>query len=174
MATGPALLDGQGRVNSFAITAAHRAVATAPRRITGQDPPRHQFAGLKASWKRKRHGEETSHGSQTTLSEAHGVCPAGSAKAQGGRGRHRCAPCSGHEIPSGGGDLPRHRGEADGRAGAGVRGRAGSPIARSRLKRPLRLAWRQMCRQFGVDPAKAGEATTVQNFRKDCLRFGGS
>ena len=27
-----------------------------------------------------------------------------------------------------------------------------------------------MYRQFGVDPAKAGEATTVQNFRKDCLR----
>ena len=30
---GPALLDGQGRVDSFAITAAHRAVATAPRGI---------------------------------------------------------------------------------------------------------------------------------------------
>ena len=27
-----------------------------------------------------------------------------------------------------------------------------------------------MYRQFGVDPAKAGEATTVQNFRKACLR----
>ena len=30
---GPALLDGQGRVDSFAITATHRAVATAPRGI---------------------------------------------------------------------------------------------------------------------------------------------
>ena len=30
---GPALLDGSGRVDSFAITAAHRAVATAPRGI---------------------------------------------------------------------------------------------------------------------------------------------
>ena len=32
------------------------------------------------------------------------------------------------------------------------------------LKRPL------LCRQFGVDPARAGEANTVYNFRKDCLR----
>ena len=38
------------------------------------------------------------------------------------------------------------------------------------LKRPLRLTWPLLYRQFGADPARAGEATTVQNFRKDCLR----
>ena len=39
------------------------------------------------------------------------------------------------------------------------------------LTRPLRLTWPLLYRQFGVDPARAGEANTVQNFRKDC---GGS
>ena len=38
------------------------------------------------------------------------------------------------------------------------------------LKTPLRLSWRQVYRQFGVDPAKAGDARTVDNFRTDCLR----
>ena len=38
------------------------------------------------------------------------------------------------------------------------------------LKAPLRLSWRQVYRQFGVDPARAGDARTVDNFRTDCLR----
>ena len=38
------------------------------------------------------------------------------------------------------------------------------------MKRPLRLTWRQLYRQFGVDPAKAGNRRTVDNFRTDCLR----
>ena len=39
-----------------------------------------------------------------------------------------------------------------------------------RLKTPLTLAWKQLYRQFGADPAKAGEKFTVRNFRADCLR----
>ena len=39
-----------------------------------------------------------------------------------------------------------------------------------RLKHPLTLSWRQLYRQFGADPAKAGEKFTVRNFRSDCLR----
>ena len=38
------------------------------------------------------------------------------------------------------------------------------------LKRPLRLSWPRLYGQFGVDPGKAGERVTVDNFRKDCLR----
>ena len=38
------------------------------------------------------------------------------------------------------------------------------------LKRPLRLTWRQLYRQFGVDPARASDNVTVQAFRNDCLR----
>ena len=38
------------------------------------------------------------------------------------------------------------------------------------LKHPLRLSWRQVYRQFGVDPAKATDQFTVRDFRKDCLR----
>ena len=38
------------------------------------------------------------------------------------------------------------------------------------LKRLLRLSWRQLYCQFGVDPAKATDRVTVDNFRKDCLR----
>ena len=38
------------------------------------------------------------------------------------------------------------------------------------LKRPLRLTWRQLYRQFGVDPARANDKTTLSNFRADCLR----
>ena len=38
------------------------------------------------------------------------------------------------------------------------------------LTRPLRLSWPRLYRQFGVDPAKAGDNRTVQAFRTDCLR----
>ena len=38
------------------------------------------------------------------------------------------------------------------------------------LKRPLRLSWRQVYRQFGVDPARASDKRTVQNFRCEVLR----
>ena len=46
----------------------------------------------------------------------------------------------------------------------------GSPIGRSTLKRPLRLTWPLLYRQFGVDPARAGDKLVVNDFRKDCLR----
>ena len=39
-----------------------------------------------------------------------------------------------------------------------------------RLKRQLRLTWPLLYRQFGVDPAKAKNGRTVDDFRKDCLR----
>ena len=38
------------------------------------------------------------------------------------------------------------------------------------LKRPLRLTWPQLYRQFGADPPKSGDASTVNNFRAKCLR----
>ena len=38
------------------------------------------------------------------------------------------------------------------------------------LKRPLRLSWRQLYRQFGADPAKENDKVTVQNFRRKVLR----
>ena len=38
------------------------------------------------------------------------------------------------------------------------------------LKRPLRLPWPMLYRQFGADPAKANDPRTVDNFRTDCLR----
>ena len=38
------------------------------------------------------------------------------------------------------------------------------------LKRPLRLSWPILYRQFGVDPAKADDKVTVQNFRRKILR----
>ena len=38
------------------------------------------------------------------------------------------------------------------------------------LKRPLQLSWRQLYRQFWVDPAKAKDKLVVNDFRKDCLR----
>ena len=38
------------------------------------------------------------------------------------------------------------------------------------LDGPLRLSWPTLYRQFGVDPAKAGDNRTVDNFRTDCLR----
>ena len=37
------------------------------------------------------------------------------------------------------------------------------------LKRPLRLSWPRLYRQFGVDPIKAGERVTVDNFPKGLL-----
>ena len=38
------------------------------------------------------------------------------------------------------------------------------------LNRPLCLTWRQVYRQFGVDPAKANDNQTVQDFRYKVLR----
>ena len=38
------------------------------------------------------------------------------------------------------------------------------------LKRPLRLSWGRLYRQFGADPTKADDKNTVNNFRTDCLR----
>ena len=38
------------------------------------------------------------------------------------------------------------------------------------LKRPLRLPWPMLYRQFGADPARADDANIVNDFRKDCLR----
>ena len=38
------------------------------------------------------------------------------------------------------------------------------------LQRPLQLSWKQLYRQFGVDPAKAGDNRTVQAFRCKVLR----
>ena len=38
------------------------------------------------------------------------------------------------------------------------------------LKRQLRLTWPLLYRQFGVDPEKADNGRTVDDFRKDCLR----
>ena len=38
------------------------------------------------------------------------------------------------------------------------------------LKRPLRLSWASLYRQFGLDPARAGSKRTADDFLKDCLR----
>ena len=38
------------------------------------------------------------------------------------------------------------------------------------LTRPMRLTWTQLYRQFGVNPARATDQGTVDNFRRDCLR----
>ena len=38
------------------------------------------------------------------------------------------------------------------------------------LRAPQRLTWRQIYRQFGVDPANASDKQTVQNFRREVLR----
>ena len=38
------------------------------------------------------------------------------------------------------------------------------------LRAPQRLTWRQIYRQFGVDPANASNKQTVQNFRREVLR----
>ena len=38
------------------------------------------------------------------------------------------------------------------------------------LRAPLRLSWPTLYWQFGVDPSRASDRVTVDNFRKDCLR----
>ena len=38
------------------------------------------------------------------------------------------------------------------------------------LKRPLRLSWRQVYRQFGSDPTNASDKFVVRDFRTDFLR----
>ena len=38
------------------------------------------------------------------------------------------------------------------------------------LCRPIRLSWRELYRQFGVEPSRADDNRTVQAFRTDCLR----
>ena len=38
------------------------------------------------------------------------------------------------------------------------------------LGQPFELTWAQLYRQFGLDPAKAGDNVTVQDFRKKSLR----
>ena len=38
------------------------------------------------------------------------------------------------------------------------------------LKRPLRLTWPHLYRQFDADPSKAGNHDTVQYFRRKALR----
>ena len=38
------------------------------------------------------------------------------------------------------------------------------------LKRPLRITWRHLYRQFGTDPAKASDKFIVRNFRQNVLR----
>ena len=38
------------------------------------------------------------------------------------------------------------------------------------LTRQMRLTWTQLYRQFGVNPARATDQGTVDNFRRDCLR----
>ena len=38
------------------------------------------------------------------------------------------------------------------------------------LRAPLRLSWPTLYRQFGVDPSRASDRVTADNFRKDCLR----
>ena len=38
------------------------------------------------------------------------------------------------------------------------------------LQRQMRLTWPKLYRQFGVDPARAGDTNTVNAFRTDCLR----
>ena len=38
------------------------------------------------------------------------------------------------------------------------------------LKKPLKLSWRQLYRQFGAEPDQAANKFTVRDFRSDCLR----
>ena len=38
------------------------------------------------------------------------------------------------------------------------------------LKRPLRLTWPLLYRQFDVDPSRSNDKFTVRDFRSDCLR----
>ena len=38
------------------------------------------------------------------------------------------------------------------------------------LKKPVRLTWCQLYRQFGLDPSRTGDENTVNSFRTKCLR----
>ena len=38
------------------------------------------------------------------------------------------------------------------------------------LRAPQRISWKRLYHQFGVDPTKANDRITVDNFRKDGLR----
>ena len=38
------------------------------------------------------------------------------------------------------------------------------------LRAPVLLSWRQLYRQFGVDPSRASDKVTVQAFRREVLR----
>ena len=38
------------------------------------------------------------------------------------------------------------------------------------LKKPVMLRWRDLYRQFGAHPSKAGDRYVVRDFRKDSLR----
>ena len=38
------------------------------------------------------------------------------------------------------------------------------------LKQPIRLPWKRLYRQLGVDPQKATDNNVVNKFRKKCLR----
>ena len=38
------------------------------------------------------------------------------------------------------------------------------------LTRPLQITWRQLYRQFGLDPSKSSDKQTVKNFRRNALR----
>ena len=38
------------------------------------------------------------------------------------------------------------------------------------LRRPIRLSWARLYRQFGAEPARANDNRTVQDFRKGCRR----
>ena len=38
------------------------------------------------------------------------------------------------------------------------------------LTRPLQITWRQLYRQFGLDPTKSSDKQTVKNFRRNALR----
>jgi hypothetical protein len=40
----------------------------------------------------------------------------------------------------------------------------------SQSKKPERLSWERLYRQFGVDPGKVDDPYVIQNFRKDVLR----
>ena len=56
--------------------------------------------------------------------------------------------------------TPARRAPAEGTGFLWPRGRSSACAA----------TWRQLYRQFGVNPAKATDQGTVDNFRRDCLR----
>ncbi len=70
-----------------------------------------------------------------------------------------CPVAAGHEHPEGPQAVL---------AGPGL-----VPVATYRtfaLRAPLRLSWRSLYRQFGANPARAGDKNTVNRFRTECLR----